>query len=373
MSWSLKIGRIAGIPLQLHWTFIVWIVGIGGAQLARGAQPAQVAQSVGLVLALFGCVLLHELGHALAARRYGVATSDITLLPIGGVARLQRIPERPSEELVVALAGPAVNIAIAGVLLLAGVRLGTGLDDPEHLVRADFWPRLLEVNLFLALFNLLPAFPMDGGRVLRALLAMRLPYDRATRAAASVGQFMAMLFGLLGLITGNFIILFIALFVWIGAEGEASQVEERLILKDIPVRAAMLTEYHALQPNDTLGRAADLLLAGTQHDFPVLAHDGSNGVLTRADLLNGLAAGGRDATVASHTRTPLDAVEADSLLAPAVALLREGGVPCLQVVERGRPVGLLSLENVGEYLMVRTALATAGARSGSPRPGPLVP
>ncbi|MGE3821780.1 MAG: site-2 protease family protein, partial [Isosphaeraceae bacterium] len=343
---------------------IVWF---GTAQLARGASPAQAIESVAFVLALFGCVVLHELGHALAARRYGVPTADITLLPIGGVARLQRIPEKPSEELVVALAGPAVNVLIVTLIWLFGVRPATDLNDPRHLLEAGFWPKLLVVNLFLALFNLLPAFPMDGGRVLRSLLAMRLPYPRATRIAASVGQFMAIGFGLLGLSSGNFLLLFIAMFVWIGAEAEAIQVEERMVLKDVPVRDAMLTEYHVLEPGDTLGHAADLLLAGTQHDFPVLTPKGAQGVLTRNELLAGLSDGGREAPVKTYARTPLETVEAGSPLVPAVARLRSGGVPCLQVVENGQPVGLLTLENIGEYLMVRTALDSLNDRGAPTR------
>jgi CBS domain-containing protein len=206
---------------------------------------------------------------------------------------------------------------------------------------------------------------MDGGRVLRALLAMRLEYARATRIAASVGQFMAIGFGLLGLTGGNPLLLLIALFVWIGAESEAVQVEERLVLKGVPVRAAMLTEYRTIAPNDTLGHAADLLLAGSQHDFPVVSADGqAAGLLTRSDLMSGLARGGREAQVADFLKAEVGTVEASAPLGPAVIRLREGEGPCLLVVEDRRSVGLLTLENIGEYLMVRTALAgLAGGRN----------
>ncbi|HMB03394.1 MAG TPA: site-2 protease family protein [Isosphaeraceae bacterium] len=362
MAWSWKLGRIAGIPIYVHWTFLILIAWVILGYWLEGQTLAATVQGVGFVLALFGCVVLHELGHALAARRYGVPTADITLLPIGGVARLQRIPEHPRQELVVALAGPAVNIAIVAGLYLAGVGSPVRLNDPQQLVRERFWPKLLEVNLFLALFNLLPAFPMDGGRVFRALLAMRLDYARATRLAASVGQLMAIGFGLLGLTGGNPILLLIALFVWIGAESEAVQVEERLVLKDVPVRAAMITEFMTLMPYDTLGRAADLLLAGSQHDFPVAADGRVAGLLTRADLINGLTRGGRDARVADFAKTGLGTVEAGAPLISAVARLRQGEGPCLQVVEHGQPVGLLTLENIGEYVMVRAALAGAASK-----------
>jgi Zn-dependent protease/CBS domain-containing protein len=378
MTWSWKIGRIAGIPIYVHWTFLILIAWLLTGSLLQGQSLLRALEGVGFVMSLFGCVVLHELGHALTARRFGVSTSDITLLPIGGVARLQRIPEHPSEELLVALAGPAVNVAIVAALLAAGVRLPTGMNDPQHLVAGLFWPKLLVVNAFLALFNLLPAFPMDGGRVLRALLAMRMEYTRATRMAASIGQVMAIGFGLFGLTSGNPMLLLIALFVWIGAESEAVQVEERLVLKGVPVRAAMLTEFHTLSPDDSLGHAADLLLAGSQHDFPVVRDHIYAGVLTRPELLAGLSQGGRDARVAAFTKTGLDAVDASSLLVPALARLREGGLPCLRVVDADRTVGLLTLENVGEFLMVRAALggpATAAgkgkpAQALGPEPGP---
>src|SRR3954453_3020834 len=232
MSWSWKLCRVAGIPIYVHWTFVILIAWVVIGSWLQSNDAIKALEGGGFVLALFGCVVLHELGHALAARRYGVPTADITLLPIGGVARLQRIPEHPTQELVVALAGPAVNVAIVAVLLMAGVRPRVDPSDGEFLVRAQFLPKLLVVNTFLVLFNLLPAFPMDGGRVLRALLAMRLEYGRATRMAASVGQFMAILFGFLGL-AGNPMLLLIALFVWIGAESEAQMVQEGAPLRGV--------------------------------------------------------------------------------------------------------------------------------------------
>ncbi len=221
MSWSFRLGRIAGIPIFVHWTFLILLAWLVYGHWVAGHDLATTLEGVGFVLAIFGCVVLHELGHALAARRYGVPTADITLLPIGGVARLQRIPEHPAEELVVAIAGPLVNVAIVAALYLLGVRWpGTPLNNEHHfLVSASFFPKLMYVNAFLVLFNLLPAFPMDGGRVLRALLALKLDYARATRFAASVGQLMAIGFGFFGL-TGSPMLLLIALFVWIGAEGK---------------------------------------------------------------------------------------------------------------------------------------------------------
>ncbi|HET7038490.1 MAG TPA: site-2 protease family protein, partial [Gemmatimonadales bacterium] len=284
-SWAL--GRIAGIRVQMHWTFLILIAWVVVEHVAAGADPRAVAAGVGLVLAVFGCVVLHELGHALAARRFGISTRDITLLPIGGVARLERMPSQPGQELLVAVAGPAVNVAIAGVLYV--VLNATGGMRPVSelaLVGGSFLPQLLWVNLFIVGFNLLPAFPMDGGRMLRALLAFRLPYPRATRIAAGAGQLMAVLFGFMGLMGGNPFLLFIALFVYLGAQGEAQQVELRLAIDGVTVGHAMMTRFTALPATATLGDAAQELLAGAQQDFPIVADGGRLvGLLSRAVLV----------------------------------------------------------------------------------------
>jgi Zn-dependent protease/CBS domain-containing protein len=372
MSWSWRMGRIAGIPLKVHWTFLILIGWVLIDAYSRSQDPLTALAGVGFILVVFGCIVLHELGHALVARRFGIKTSDITLLPIGGVARLQKMPDRPAQELQVALAGPAVNVAIAVVLyLIFGVGFPQDASNAQKLVRSQFLPALFAFNVIVVLFNLLPAFPMDGGRILRALLAMRLPYAHATRLAASVGQFMAIMFGLAGLVIPNPFLLLIAIFVWIGAESEAVMVEERVLLKDMPVRNSMLTEYHTVTPEDTLGHAAELLLAGTQQDFPVVAAPGGEfaGVLTRSDLLAGLARGGPEAQVADFTKHHIACVEADSSLAEAVSQLREGHGPCLQVLDKGKTVGLLTLENVTEFLMVRAALAERQQPDGSLAPG----
>ena len=267
MKWSWKIGRLWGIDIYMHVTFLLIIGWVVISYWLQFHNWSSVLGGVIFILALFACVVLHEYGHALTARRFGVKTRDITLYPIGGVARLERIPEDPIQELWVALAGPAVNFVLSAILFVY-LFLTNGLGSLLNLniTSGNFAAGLLEVNVILAVFNLLPAFPMDGGRVLRALLAMKMDYVHATQVAASVGQGMAFLFGFAGLFYDPFL-LFIALFVWIGAAQEASMAQMKNSLGGIPVSRAMMTNFEKLSPSDTLTRVVGLVLAGSQHDF----------------------------------------------------------------------------------------------------------
>ena len=284
MSWSWRIGRIAGINVYVHFTFLLLLAWVILEHYQAHGDLAEAMSGLVFTLALFGIVVLHELGHALAARRYGIRTRDITLLPIGGVARMERMPEDPRQELVVALAGPAVNVVLAAGIYLV-LALGQGPSPVGGVLRVGggFLDQLFWVNVSLALFNLLPAFPMDGGRVLRALLAMRLDYVRATQVAASVGQAMALLFAFLGLFYNPFLI-FIAFFVWLAAAQEASLVQMRSALGGIPVMRAMITDFRTLRPDDPLARAVEYVQAGFQQDFPVVEDGRLVGVLRRNDL-----------------------------------------------------------------------------------------
>ncbi len=358
MRWSFRLGTVAGIPLYVHATFpllLAWVVFLHARQ---GASLAATLRGLLFVLALFACVVLHEFGHALTARRYGIVTRDITLLPIGGVARLTRMPREPGQELRVALAGPAVNVAIA-LVLWALLALNGGGVAPLQLGVADgpFLQRLLVVNVSLAVFNLLPAFPMDGGRVLRALLATRLTYVRATRIAATAGQGMALLFGFVGLMA-NPLLLFIALFVWIGASQEAAAVEMGSSLAGVPVRSAMLTEFRVLHPEDTLQQAVALILAGSQQDFPVVDQDRVVGLLLRGELIAALSRLGTAASVGSVMRTDFETATSEEALDAALPRLRTGPGP-MPVLEGERLVGLVTSENVGEFLAIQASLSKA--------------
>jgi len=355
MTWSWKLARIAGIDVYIHATFLMLVGWIGLLHWNESRSVSAVVEGVGYILALFGCVVAHEYGHALTARRYGIRTLDITLLPIGGLARLERMPDKPAQELTVALAGPAVNVVIASVLY--GWLVATGWHDGETLgiTTGGLVPRIMAANVFLVAFNLLPAFPMDGGRALRALLATRMPYAEATRLAASIGQGMAMLFGFLGLF-GNPVLIFIALFVWIGAGQEASMVEVKSALAGVPVRSAMLTQFRTLSVDQTLGDAVDLLLAGSQQDFPIITGSGAlAGTLSRADLMAALGAAGRDASLGAHMQRSTATADPDEALEPVLARLQGSASRALPVVAGGTLVGLLTLENVGELLMVQAS------------------
>jgi Zn-dependent protease/predicted transcriptional regulator len=360
MKWSLRVGSLAGIGIYVHWTFLLLI---GFLLFAYGREGVAAAvEGVGFVLAVFGCIVLHELGHALAARRFGVPTQDITLLPIGGVARLQRMPEHPLQELVVAIAGPLVNVVIAAALLVILFMSGgwNAIVPGAGMLEGGFLQRLMSVNVFLVGFNLLPAFPMDGGRVLRALLATRMDYTRATNIAASIGQAIAILFAIAGMFgQGGFMLLFIALFVYLGAEGEARLVQIRMLLRGVPVRDAMLRRFRTLSAHDSLQTAADELLAGSQQDFPVLDNDQLVGILRRQDLIEGLKANGREQPVSQVMTAECAVVEEYDMLERVMEQLREAGCSTIPVVRGGHMVGLVTLENVGEMMMIRSALQHA--------------
>jgi Zn-dependent protease len=365
MKWSFRLGTFAGIGVYVHATFGLLLGWWAFTGWVETHTLAGVVDSVGFILAVFLCVVLHEFGHALTARRYGIRTRDITLLPIGGVARLERMPDRPGQEFWVAIAGPAVNIAIASALYLG--LSATGALAPLTLrldiIGGSFLERLLAVNLLLVGFNLIPAFPMDGGRVLRALLALKLPYTRATQIAAGLGQGIALLFGFFGLI-GNPFLLFIAFFVWIGAAQESSLVQMRSALGGIPVRQAMLTDVYALAPRDTLARAVELVLAQSQPDFPVVDNGVVVGVLTRQDLMTGLSKAGQGARVAEVMQREFVAVDPADMLESALQRLQECACHTVPVTRDGKLVGLLTMDNVGEFLAIQAALEQRGAGRG---------
>jgi Zn-dependent protease/predicted transcriptional regulator len=356
VPWSLKLGRFAGIDVYVHVTFLLLLAWVALVSWGETRALAGVAAGLVLILLLFLCVVLHEYGHALTARRFGIGTKHITLLPIGGVALLESMPRDPWQEIVVALAGPAVNVAIAAgvaLLLFAGgqplapytVEIGRG-----GLLQTLFW-----ANTMLVLFNLLPAFPMDGGRVLRALLALRMDRMRATNAAARIGQALAVGLGLLGLLGNPFLIL-IAVFVWIGAGAEASAVEADTRLARQSAGRAMITSFVVLAPSDPLARAVELTLAGSQKDFPVLDGERIAGVLTQAAVLRGLSELGPSGRV-GQVMLPAQTADVTASLASLLQAVQSSEARLVLITRGGRLAGLVDLDNIAEYLRIQKALA----------------
>ena len=359
MRWQWKLGRFAGIDVYVHATFILLIGWVAYNYWLQYREWSRVLVGILFIIALFVCVVLHEYGHALTARKYGIKTRDITLYPIGGVARLERIPDRPIQELWVALAGPAVNLVIS-VILIAYLLLTNDLTSilNLNLSQGSFIERLTVVNVTLVLFNLIPAFPMDGGRVLRALLALRLEYTQATQIAANVGQGFAFLFGFIGLFSNPFLV-FVALFVWIGAAQEANMVQMRTSLGGIPVTRAMQTEFHILAPSDTLGRAVELILSGAQQDFPVAENGRVLGILDRDRLITALSQNGQNSLVGDAMRRDVPEIDSHDMVEAALMRVQESGAKTLPVTHTGQLVGLITAENITEFLMIRSALKTA--------------
>ena len=357
MKWKFSIGRYAGIKVYVHTTFFLLLLWVAYAHWTQGNGLSGAAIGVVFMLSIFLCVALHEFGHALAARTFGIDTRDIILLPIGGVARLERMPREPVQEIYVALAGPAVNLVIAGFLFLVLIMTNTLAPMSDLTVSSGpFVERLMMVNIFLLLFNMIPAFPMDGGRVLRASLAMRGDYVQATQRAARIGQGIAILFGLAGLMIGNPFLVFIAFFVWIGAVQEASMSKMNTAVKGIPVSHAMLTDFKFLEYDDNLGRAVELTIAGSQNDFPVVKNGTVVGVVTQENLLSSLQNLGKEASVADVIQQSFTIADADEMIEGALQKLSRCQCHTLPVLRDGQLVGLLTKDNISEFVRIQAAL-----------------
>ena len=356
MKWSIRIGRFSGIDVYMHFTFLLLLGWVALVHWRQGQSLAAAAGGVIFILTVFLCVVLHEFGHALTARRYGIKTRDIILLPIGGVARLERLPTQPLQELWVALAGPAVNIVLAAGLFI-WLTISASLEPIQGLTltAGPFLERIMAVNLFLVVFNMIPAFPMDGGRVLRALLATRQEYSRATQIAANIGQGIAVFFGLIGLFY-NPLLLFIAFFVWIGAAQEAGAAQMESAIGGIPVQQAMLTDFKTLQTSDSLDRAVELTLAGSQKDFPVVDNGRIEGILTQTDMLKALSARDQHPTVSSAMQKDFVTVDSLEMLETAFTRLKDCNCHTLAVTFKGKLVGLLTMDNLGEYMRIQAAM-----------------
>jgi len=366
MRWSIPIGRVFGITLRLHVTFLMFLafIAYGGFQ-DEGVTGA--GWAVAMFSAIFACIALHELGHSVVAQQLGVQVKSITLLPIGGIAALRSIPENPWHEIAITLAGPMVNAAIACALLPF-----TGL--PSHLLLVampqnlpGLLMSLVQANITLFLFNLIPAFPMDGGRLLRAVLALVLSYQRATSIAAMVGQGMAILFILVGL-KFSFWLVFIGAFIFMGAEGEDRAVRMKSVLKGLNVENIMRRDFAVLAPTDPVARGVELICQTGQDDFPVIEEGQLAGIATRTALLEAVNKLGADAPVGEIMDPDVTVVSAHDTVARVYEEIINGADAGVVVVDGGRIVGMLSPENINRYLLVQSSIKSPRRRRAAAVP-----
>ena len=356
MRWSLNVATIAGTAVRIHITLLLLLVWLGTIFYRQGGAEAAWQGTIFIVL-IFLCILLHEFGHVFAARRYGVKTRDVTLWPFGGISSMERMPDKPGEELIVAVAGPAVNVVIAAVLLLwLGPRFDlanlTTIEDPA----VSLAVKVAAANIILVVFNLIPAFPMDGGRVLRAILAMRMGNARATELAATIGQGFAIVFGVLGIFYNPMLII-IAAFIFLAASGEATQAQLRAVAQGTLVSDAMITAFESLPISATVSDAADALIRTTQTEFPIVDDSGHlRGVLTRDAMIKALKQRGPDAPVLEVMQGDIPTFPARTKLDTALRSLMQKGRPVVGVTDAaGKLIGLLTVENLGEMMMIRSA------------------
>ncbi|WP_072375948.1 site-2 protease family protein [Hyphomicrobium sp. NDB2Meth4] len=368
MGWSIKLFTWGGTAVRMHLTFLLLIAWIAAVQWQHGGAHGAIA-GVLFILVLFACVVLHEFGHIWAAARYGIRTPDVTLLPIGGVASMERMPEKPSQEIVVALAGPAVNLVIALVLIAAlGLRLTINQMSLEAL-QSSFLAQVAIANIILLVFNLIPAFPMDGGRVLRALLAMKMGFPRGTRVAARIGQAMAIGFAFLGFM-GNPMLILVAAFIFLAASGEAGDVEMREVIRGRRITDAMITRFESIGVGGTADDAAAKLLHTTQHEFPVLDGGGHlRGFIDSRAIIEALRAGEGERPVLEIMAADVPTLHLDATLDQAVDAMRSTGARFIGIIDADdRLVGYLTPENLNELIMIGTSRERA--RTDRPLPDP---
>ena len=355
MKGSFKLGKIADIGIFIHWTFSLLILFIVFINYRSGQNATQILWSVFFVLSIFITVVMHELGHALAAKRYNIITKDITLLPIGGIARLEKIPEKPIEELIVAIAGPLVNIVLAvitGIFITIPATSEQLMAQLANGVNANnFFLNFYLVNFWLALFNLIPAFPMDGGRILRALLSFRLQRHVATRISARIGQFLALGFILLGFFTSPFLI-FIGIFVIIGAQVEADYTESKFMLKGFKVHDVLMKQYPKIDANETVKTAVALVLDSQNKNFLITEQEIPVGTLNRDQIIMALSQKGEAEFIYNIMDRNLIFLDANSLLENVFELIQLNKSKLMLVMENNEVAGALDIENLMEFILI---------------------
>jgi Zn-dependent protease/CBS domain-containing protein len=357
MGGSFKIGRFSAIDVRVHWTFLLLVAFFAFVGYQTSGTLAGALTPTAAIVALFICVLLHEFGHSLVAQRLGLEIHSVTLLPIGGVSNLESLPEKPSDEVKITLAGPLVNVVLAPIFFGVGLLLGAEPRMPTALFMGigsvgQFLFYLGYLNVVLAVFNLLPAFPLDGGRILRGLLATRLGALRATEIASRVGQLFAAAFFLIGLLGGNFLLALIAVFIFFGANGEAQMVRQRELTSGLTVSDVMGTKprTETVTPYHTFGQVLDSVIHGYQEDFPVVDESGKLvGMITRDEIMTAAHSPERYASVRDLMKTNIPTISSQAdLFEDALPTLRQSGLRALPVTENGELVGMLTIEDVGQ-------------------------
>jgi Zn-dependent protease/CBS domain-containing protein len=362
MGGSIKVGRAFGIDVKVHWTFLLLLAFFGFTAYQNSGSLGSALVTVGVIVALFVCVLLHEYGHSLAAQRLGIEIADITILPIGGLARLKSLPEKPWDEVKIAIAGPLVNVVLAPLFFGAALLLGGGLTMPPNILEgvqsaAQVFVYLGFINVALVVFNLIPAFPMDGGRVLRGLLATRLGPVRATDISSAVGQFFAAAFFLIGLLSGNLLLALVAVFIFFGAGGEAQMVRQREQMRGLLVSDVMGSRRRTetVTPYHTFGQVLDMVIHGYQEDFPVVDEEGNLvGMITRNEIMTAAHSPERYASVRDVMKTDFPTISPDAdLFTDGARILQESGLRALPVVRAGDLVGMLTMDDIGQAALLR--------------------
>ncbi len=362
MGSSFKIGRAFGIDLKVHWTFFLLLAFFAFAGYQRSGSVTNALITALIIVALFVCVVLHEYGHSLVAQRLGVEIQDITVLPIGGVARLKSLPTRPWDEVKIAIAGPLVNVVLAPIFFAVALLLGASPLEPANILLGgnslgQIFAYLGLINVALVVFNLIPAFPMDGGRVLRGLLATRFGPVRATDIASAVGQIFAFAFFLIGLLSGNFVLALIGVLIFFGAAGEQQMVRQRELTRGLLISDVMGTRprLETVTPYHTFGQVLDSVIHGYQEDFPVVDENGNLvGMITRNEIMAAAHSPERFSTVRDLMKTDFPIISPDSdLFADGARLLQESGLRALPVVKAGNLVGMLTVDDVGQAALLR--------------------
>ncbi len=361
---AFHIVTIADIPIRVHWTFgffFLWIAYVGRQ---TGMDMTGVLWFSLFAIVLFVCVVMHEYGHALTARRFGVKTKDIIISPIGGIARLLTMPKKPSEELKIAIAGPLVNLLIAlvlgiGLYFLSPRGIFPAVGDPAKVFNdpANFLPMLLVLNMALIVFNLIPAFPMDGGRILRALLSMRWSRTTATRIASLLGQLLAGAFLVIGVWRGDFVLAFIGVFVFFSAANEFRMVQAEALMSDNRVSDVYRSKFTPLYLSDRMGKVIALLETGQERDFLVIDDwGGIQGVMHEEFIREAAKNNDHQASVQQYISPQFEYVDSSLSLKQLYKLFQKKGYSIIPVHQIGQMIGVVDRQALNNYLRRNTGL-----------------